>query len=142
MPSTNEPRNFVFRRPFRRSLALGWTVLLLGLCLMPARWFPNRETETVRSLRIPHLDKLIHVVLFAGFSVLWMAAGTAPRRWVGIAIAGVVLGLATEAFQSLPFIDRDSGLADALANVLGTVVGIGLARYAESRFRPLDGRIE
>jgi VanZ family protein len=109
--------------PLRRGLALTWTAVALALCLAPSHWLPRSESHHI----IPHLDKLIHATLFAGFGLLWMWAGASPRRWVGVLITGALLAITTEVLQDLPIVHRDPDLFDGLADLVGTALGIGMS---------------
>lgn len=106
----------------RRFLAWSWTALILGLC-----WFPRsmmRGTETGRGpLGIPNLDKLVHFGIFFGFAYLW--AGTAGGRLRAVLAAGVALAAISELGQMMPFVNRDAGWADGLADVGGVAFGLG-----------------
>ncbi len=117
----------------RRTL-LPWlaTLVLLVLCLYPKTWMPRGE-EGPRL--IPHLDKLIHFSLFAGFGLCWLLAGPSLRpsrkRIVGVLATSFALAAGTELLQGLPQIGRDPDLLDALADVVGglaSVSFVGLAR--------------
>ncbi len=51
-------------------VAVGWTMMILAACWIPARGLPVTESQGSR-FHIPHLDKLVHFTLFAGFGLLW-----------------------------------------------------------------------
>ena len=112
----------------RRTL-LPWaaTALLLALCLMPKSWIPGGE-GTPR--KIPHLDKVAHFTMFAGFSLLWACAGGSPvptrSRASGVLAAAFVLAIGTELAQGHPRIDRDPDPLDALADAVGAAAGVGV----------------
>lgn len=112
-------------------LALGWTALIVTLCLMPARWLGRVGVEEgFFRMPLPSPDKLVHFTLFAGFAALWTRAAW-PRRVLGwVLAAGLALAIATELAQSLPVIARDGNLPDTLADTLG----VALAAWLTPRF--------
>jgi hypothetical protein len=99
------------------------TVVLLALCLCPRAWIPERGGSG-ESRGLPHADKVIHFTLFAVFAASWSAVGRSPRARGAILAAGLALAVGTEALQGLPMIDRDPDPLDALADAVGTVVGV------------------
>jgi VanZ family protein len=111
----------------RTLLPLAATALLLSLTLMPSSWIPRGE-EGPRP--IPHLDKVVHFVMFAGFALSWVLAGRSPRpsptRVAAVLAAGFALAIGTELVQGLPQVARDPDPLDALADTAGTVAGVGL----------------
>lgn len=134
MASGTETLRILASWPLRRGLALAWTAVALALCLAPSHWFPQSESQSLHL--IPHLDKLVHATLFAGFGLLWMWAGASPRRWVGILLAGTLLAVATEVIQGLPCVHRDPDLFDGLADIVGTTLGIGASWLGTSLSHP------
>jgi hypothetical protein len=115
-------------RRVRIGAAVGWTALILFLCLLPADWWglPVVEEDYFR-IPLPSPDKLIHFTLFAGFAVLWVAAGW-PRYWVAATIAaGLALAVGTEVLQNVPALGRDGNVMDTLADGLGVLAGAAIA---------------
>jgi hypothetical protein len=140
------------RRAFAAS---AWTVLVLVLCLIPRRTMDRVPSLTghwfwdlYRS--IPHKDKVIHAFLFCVFAWLWAwALGNGRRAWAAIIAGGLALVIATELGQSLPWIDRSTDILDALADVAGLGLGLGLAAmllaagwFGGFPARPVSGRAE
>jgi hypothetical protein len=109
-------------------------MLILVLCLIPARWLGLRDVvEAAEGLYLPPPDKIVHVTLFAGFSALWVAAAWPERRTWAILVAGLALAALTELGQDLPFVARDGNLADGLADSSGILVGLVVATWWLSR---------
>lgn len=74
---------------------------------------------------LPHLDKLVHVVLFAGFTLSWLLAIGIPSmlRRVLVLLLAILLALMTElAQQYIPH--RSSDWYDLLANSAGISLGL------------------
>jgi len=116
----------------QRTLA-AWaaTLLLLVLCLVPKGVVPGGE---VSPRRIPHLDKVAHFSMFAGFALLWFRAGGASTRVRATRVLGAAfaLAVATELLQGLPAVSRDPDVLDALADAVGAVVGVAGSAWRES----------
>jgi len=111
----------------RTLLPWGATLLLLALCLLPKSWMPRGEATPKA---VPHLDKVIHFVMFAGFGLIWVCAGPAPlptrTRAAGVLAAAFALAVGTELAQGLPQIERDPDVFDALADAAGAAAGVGV----------------
>jgi hypothetical protein len=110
-----------FSMPTRTHLAVGWTLGLLLLLLAPSSWFSEGAPH------FPYEDKVIHISLFAGFGLLWMRAGTSSSCYLWVIAAGLSLAIGTELAQGLPFISRDPGVLDAVADAIGLTLGLVLA---------------
>jgi VanZ family protein len=106
----------------RTLLASAWTIVILVLCLLPRAWLPA-EGNVTSAPKIPHMDKAIHAVLFAGFGFLWGRAGGSRRSGLILAV-GLLLAVGTELAQGLPSVARDPDVFDALADAVGLVAGI------------------
>ncbi|MDX2039137.1 MAG: NifU family protein [Isosphaeraceae bacterium] len=111
---------------FRLASAALWTVAIVVLC-----WIPKRGLSIAGGgfgfLAIPHLDKIAHTIMFAGFGFLWSRVLTGARGPITIVIAGVALAILTELGQGLAIIGRATDLEDGLADVGGLFVGMLLA---------------
>jgi VanZ family protein len=79
-------------------------------------------------------DKVVHIILFAGFSVLWMIASPG-RRWT-ILLAGLAYSIALEIMQSLAVSGRSGSMSDVTSDAIGLVIGvIAMAAFASWRDR-------
>jgi VanZ family protein len=114
------------RQSVRITLAALWTVLICVLCWTPRDGVPT-EINGFHLSRLLHVDKLIHVTLFFGFSLLWYFALSGGRRWAIVLSGGLALALLTEYVQGLPIIGRTTDFWDLTADTAGAVLGIGLA---------------
>jgi hypothetical protein len=108
------------------SWAVAWTILLLAMCLAPARVIPDEKTFSLRKY-IPWYDLIVHFTLFAGFALNWIRALGATLRWALVPAAGLLLALGTEWAQGFPFIQRDPNLLDGLADGAGLIGGLAAA---------------
>jgi VanZ family protein len=97
------------------------------------------EVPTVDPAGVPHLDKLVHVALFAAVGWTGARAGV-PLRWLLPVLVGHAI--VAEWVQGAALGGRDSEVGDAVANLLGTALGVVLARVGAGRgtySRPLLG---
>ncbi len=118
----------------RMLLASGWTLIVLILCWTPRQHLPTPEDQFA-TWRLPHLDKLVHLGMFALFGALWsMACPRGDRAW-RIVLCGAALAALTEIGQLSPYVSRDADVYDALADVIGTIAGVAVASWAR---RPQD----
>lgn len=104
-----------------RSLAILWTLLIFIGCLTPGKDIPRVD--------VPLIDKWTHLVLFGGFTFLWLCAR--PQRnisWLtGLFFGSVALGAFIEVLQgALTFLGRSMELMDAVADAAGGLTGIVL----------------
>ena len=112
----------------RTSLACVGTFVIVGLLLWPKTWMPLKETS---SSAPKHVDKVIHFAMFAAFGILWTRGRVPNARYSGMVIgAAVILAVGTELSQGLPAISRDPDVLDALADILGALMGIALVTGA------------
>lgn len=75
---------------------------------------------------IPHLDKMVHVILFLGFSFLCLAAirDIQPWQMIFIGIISLVYGWLIEIVQGkLTYLERSFDILDIVADSLGTLIG-------------------
>jgi glycopeptide antibiotics resistance protein len=118
--------------------AVLWTLGLAVACLLPGQQVPTVRAEL-------SLDKIAHLVLFAGFGVLWMRALRAmawgaggpsnPALWV-LGVGGA-FAVGTEVLQYVLPLGRHFDLLDAAANAVGLAVAVlGYRRFARRSAQP------
>lgn len=100
--------------------AWGWTILIFLLMVMPPGNIPNKGL-----FGIPHLDKLVHFILFAGFVWLWHNAVRrtgAPNEINGVLFKVFLIasfyGIAME-FVQVFFTRRSFDILDIAADIAG-----------------------
>jgi VanZ family protein len=103
-----------------RFLAILWTLLILIGCFTPGKDIPEVD--------IPLIDKWTHLVLFGGFTFLWLCAR--PQRTVkwlaSLFLISVAFGAFIELMQGLlTFLGRSMEFMDAVADAVGALIGIG-----------------
>lgn len=99
----------------KRNVAIAWTVLILLLWSVPG---PNLPPGPIG------LDKLVHLALFLGFTILWRRAYPSPRSRFWIGGLGILYGWGLEVYQGTLIPGRFADAQDAIANAMG--VGLGL----------------
>jgi VanZ family protein len=102
-----------------RFLAILWTLLIFIGCLTPSKDIPEVD--------VPLIDKWTHVVMFGGFSFLWMCARPLFKSswYVMLFLISVVLGAFIEMMQgALPSLGRSMEAMDIAADSIGGAVGI------------------
>ncbi len=135
-----EPSGPVLLRVIRLFLAAAWTLTICVLCWMPRSVMRHVE-EDASWFRVPNRDKIAHFLLFFVFAILWARAGTWRRKALAIGMMGLVLTIVTELGQELPVVGRDATMGDGLTDVLGLVVGLGIAGLIEPVLRSAERRI-
>ncbi|WP_214369050.1 VanZ family protein [Pseudonocardia sp. H11422] len=84
----------------------------------------------------PGVDKLVHLLLFAALAGTGRSAGLPLRP---LAVALVAYATASEVLQAVLPIGRSGDVLDALVDVAGIALGLGvvaLARRGRRRIRP------
>jgi VanZ family protein len=104
-----------------RAIAIVWTLLIFIGCFTPGKDIP--------SVSVPFADKWVHLVLFGGFTFLWLCtyrAVATPTLFI-IFFISVSLGSFIELMQGLlTFLGRALEFLDAVADSAGGLSGIGL----------------
>jgi VanZ family protein len=99
--------------------ALIWTAAIFLLCLWPGDQLPKTE--------VPFADKWTHLILFGGFSLLWLlASGRKNAGWLlRMVLIAAALGWLIECLQGwLTFLNRSQDAVDAFADALGGLLGV------------------
>jgi hypothetical protein len=106
---------------------IGWTTLTIVLLCLPGSAFPS---EGLFNLDIPHLDKVIHVILFGGMIVFWCLYFLAKKDWAKngrlkvlvIASSAIVLGICLEYIQLNYIPNRSFDRGDILVNSVSSIL--------------------
>lgn len=113
-----------------KGLALLWTSLILLACFIPGKDLPNALFF--------NFDKLVHLIFFGGFSLLWGLAyltdKKAKRIFLWIFLASIALGILVELIQSSPLVVGRSGdVNDVIADAIGSLLAYGLTLLLRAR---------
>lgn len=106
-----------------------WAAIVFILHVVPIK--PEREPR----FKIPHLDKVVHFIMFFVLAFLMFKAFKAALQTVKlnskliglIAIISLAYGASMEFLQGSFFNERDSDIMDWLADSAGTFAGLWLA---------------
>ena len=104
-----------------RFLAILWTLLIFIGCFTPGKDIPQVD--------VPFVDKWVHIVLFSGFTFLWLCSHPVrtPTALIILFLIAVALCSFIEMMQGLlTFLGRSMELMDAVADCIGGAAGIGL----------------
>ena len=110
---------FITNKKGTRIAAIGWTLFLFLLCLIPGNEFPG--------VQIPFIDKWVHFILFAAFSFFWLSAypSLGWRRLIIIFAFSVITGWLVEELQGqLTMLGRNKDIWDILADAVGGAIGV------------------
>lgn len=105
-------------------LAIVWTLLILLACSWPGSDLPEAP--------VTGFDKIVHVGLFAGFSFLWYYRFS--KHFLLIGILGASYGFLIEIYQHYMPLNRSFDLWDILADAVGVILGLLLARLSQNIF--------
>src|SRR5664279_5086729 len=102
-----------------------WTLIIFILLALPGMMLPNEQ-----HFSIPHLDKLVHIVLFGSFVFLWSfyfstktENGNLRRKYLRITIIACLYGIGMELVQKYFIPNRDFDLLDIAADIAGAIGG-------------------
>ena len=99
----------------RRLIAVAWTAGLFASTLAPGEYVP--------SVPLLSFDKVVHVALFFGFAMLWLALYPAHLR--AVMLGGLAVGIAIEVLQHTLPIHRSGDALDVLADAVGLALAFG-----------------
>lgn len=131
MTLRNKPVNITF--PQRRLICWLYAAGILWLSIMPASALRGAPEL------FPQQDKVLHALIYGLFAVLLLWAysprwpKTSSARLLGIVLLTTAYGGVMEILQlSLPSLQRDCSGSDLLADLLGSILGIGIYRLCAS----------
>ena len=110
---------------------IGWVVFITLLSLF------SFDEESIPSVAIPHLDKLVHFTFYFVFTVLACLSFREinPKKiplgklLAKIIVFAIIYGIVIEVLQGVATIDRDPDLLDVLANSSGALFGSFAVKY-------------
>ena len=109
-----------------RWTAIGWTIVIFLLMIMPPGNIPSKGL-----FGIPHLDKLVHCFLFGGLVLLWYfslkkngKSPQSPNILKRIFLISAFYGISMEFVQYF-FTARSFDIWDIVADILGAGMAWG-----------------
>jgi VanZ family protein len=111
--------------------AIAWFVILTVLLTLPGSAFPKKSWMD----NISGFDKLVHVGLFGGLTLLWSGALAGIKKilipvqqlFVWVALGSSVYGVIMEYVQKYFIPNRSFDLGDILADTIGSIAGLVFA---------------
>ncbi len=100
-------------------LAVLWTITISTASLI--------NLEGTPTIHIRNLDKLVHLLMYFGFTVLWILA-LKQRKTAIIAIIAILFGGFIEIIQGAMHQHRSADWLDFLANTIGVLIGLFLIK--------------
>ncbi|WP_460686342.1 VanZ family protein [Niabella aquatica] len=107
--------------------AILWSAIVIILLCIPGSDLPDESSF----LEIPYFDKWVHFGIFALFVFLWcwaVSLRSSPaglsKKFILIAIAGILLGYLLELVQRYLIPNRDYDLWDVVADSAGAITGV------------------
>ncbi|MGZ3840425.1 MAG: VanZ family protein [Flavisolibacter sp.] len=116
------------------ALAIGWFLIMNILFFIPGSSLPKAHW-----LDLYHIDKLVHIGLFAVGVFLWGAAfGLGlPRKLAWVMLVMIGYGLLVEFIQKYWIPNRSFDLWDVLADTAGGITGLLLWWRVYKKNKPL-----
>ena len=104
---------------FKYPIPILWILVILYLC-----FFDLSEVEP-DSLKIPNLDKLVHLILYYVLCYLLMAAKWSEQKNYNLSVIVfcILLGIFVELMQNFVFTYRSAEYLDMLSNLAGIFLG-------------------
>jgi len=104
---------------------LSWTIFTIVLLCLPGSSFPGGGF-----LKIDHLDKIVHILLFGGMVVFWslyyLQTKQSPTHWhltvMSIMLSAIALGIGMEYIQLRYVPNRAFDMGDIIANTVGSIL--------------------
>ncbi|PKP82232.1 MAG: hypothetical protein CVT79_08060 [Alphaproteobacteria bacterium HGW-Alphaproteobacteria-18] len=110
---------FLLIRRLAAAAALCVAVIIAYLSLMP-----------VTASSTPQMwDKFGHFAAYAGLAAP-LTLAMHPRRWLAAAAVATIYGIGLEVAQALGDAGREASVLDAIANLLGALLGAALIRFS------------
>jgi len=110
-----------------RWTAIGWTIIIFLLMIMPPGNIPSKGL-----FGIPNLDKLVHMFLFGGFVLLWYfslkknsKSPPSPNILKRIFLISAFYGISMEFIQYF-FTARSFDIWDIVTDILGAGIALGI----------------
>ena len=115
-------------------LAIIWTIVILLLTGLPGNSFP----KVSKWMDVLQPDKFVHLGMFFPFVLLWQSYFfyknmSATKSIVIVGVFGILYAILTEVLQHYVFIGRNANYPDAIADVIGVILGLIIFNIVRSR---------
>jgi hypothetical protein len=101
-----------------------WTILTIVLLCLPGSSLPGEGVF----VEIPHIDKVVHVILFGGIVVLWSLYFNGPKTSnlqlaiILTVLFTIILGICMEYIQLKYVPSRAFDMGDIMANTISSII--------------------
>jgi VanZ family protein len=105
--------------------AISWTIIILIIVGIPGNQIPRVS----KFIDLFQPDKIVHLAMFAPFSYLWALyiyglTSSRKRSVYFVLVLGMFYAIISELLQKYVFIGRNANVPDAIADIVGVIVGI------------------
>ncbi len=114
---------FVRKISSRVFVPAAWTLLTIMLLCLPGSAIPD-----VSMYQVPHVDKIVHFLLFGGIPFFWslyvlpkFSRAESVKIVIGFCLFSIALGTALEYVQFYFVANRDFEVVDIFADSLGAI---------------------
>jgi len=121
-------QHLLAHKNFHLTLAIGWTLLILVLCLVSFKKLP--------SVNISEADKYVHSTFHFVFTVLWyvvLKQRNFRHKLICVFFASVIFGSVIEILQGTFTATRQADIYDVFANSFGAFLAVS-ALYIYSNY--------
>jgi VanZ family protein len=108
--------------------AILWTLFIASSCLLPATTFRSFSFDTLLEL-----DKIVHFVLYAVFTIFWGVSikDIKLKQKIALLLTGIIYGILIEVLQSSMALGRSYDIGDIVSNTIGCVIGVILITFVQ-----------
>jgi VanZ family protein len=116
----------------KRIILIAWTCLIVFLSLA------DFSKDSEKEFKIPHLDKVAHVLMYFSYTYLLLAAQLYNSAKYPVMVFGysLIFGILMEILQHTHFIHRSGDFFDFAFNFSGSLIALILYPFFVKKIRP------
>lgn len=119
--------------------AILWTLFIASSCLLPASAFRQFTFDSLFEI-----DKVVHLVLYFVFVVLWAISFPeqfSKRQKIILGAVSIGYGVLIEVLQSVMALGRAYDIDDIIANTVGCILGLLSISFVRRKMPLLKNRL-
>lgn len=119
--------------------AILWTLFIASSCLLPASAFRQFTFDSLFEI-----DKVVHLVLYFVFVVLWAISFPeqfSKRQKIILGAISISYGVLIEVLQSVMALGRAYDIDDIIANTIGCILGLLSISFVRRKMPLLKNRL-
>lgn len=119
--------------------AILWTLFIASSCLLPASAFRQFTFDSLFEI-----DKVVHLVLYFVFVVLWAISFPeqfSKRQKIILGAVSIGYGVLIEVLQSVMALGRAYDIDDIIANTIGCILGLLSISFVRRKMPLLKNRL-